>query len=72
MKDAIDPSGVVVDGKSGMTGAGKLPRSAMHAGSVLENLSPYKVGVHQHAPEIGAAPRIEGTFVPPTPDAAVG
>ena len=64
LKDAIDPSGVVVDGKSGMTGAGKLPRSAMHAGSVLENFSPYKVGVHQHAPEIGAHLGFEVTFVP--------
>jgi N-acetyl-gamma-glutamyl-phosphate reductase len=64
LKDAIDPSGVIVDGKSGMTGAGKLPRSSMHAGSVLENFAPYKVGVHQHAPEIGQQLGFEVTFVP--------
>ncbi len=64
LKDAIDRSGVVVDGKSGMTGAGKVPRPAMHAGTVLENFAPYKVGVHQHAPEIGRQLGFEVTFVP--------
>jgi len=61
---AIDPAGVVVDGKSGMTGAGKVPRPSLHAGAVLENVSPYKVGVHQHAPEIAARLGFDVTFVP--------
>jgi N-acetyl-gamma-glutamyl-phosphate reductase len=49
---AIEPGSVVVDGLSGMTGAGRTPRSSSHAGSVLENVSPYRVGAHQHVPEI--------------------
>jgi len=60
----IDPAGVVVDAKSGMTGAGRTPRSSSHAGSVLENVSPYKVGAHQHAPEIAEQLGFPVTFVP--------
>jgi N-acetyl-gamma-glutamyl-phosphate reductase len=60
----IDSTGVVVDAKSGMTGAGRTPRSSSHAGVVLENVSPYKVGAHQHAPEIAAELGFPVTFVP--------
>ncbi len=49
---AIDPASVVVDAMSGMTGAGRSPRPSTHAGFVLENVSPYKVGSHQHVAEI--------------------
>ncbi|HEU0337630.1 MAG TPA: N-acetyl-gamma-glutamyl-phosphate reductase [Gaiellaceae bacterium] len=52
LKDAISPDGVVVDAKSGMTGAGRSLKESTHAGFVLENVSAYKVGSHQHAPEI--------------------
>jgi N-acetyl-gamma-glutamyl-phosphate reductase len=60
----IEPTGVVADAKSGMTGAGRTPRSSSHAGAVLENVSPYKVGAHQHAPEIAAHLGFPVTFVP--------
>jgi N-acetyl-gamma-glutamyl-phosphate reductase len=60
----IEATGVVVDAKSGMTGAGRTPHSSSHAGAVLENVSPYKVGVHQHAPEIAAQLGFPVTFVP--------
>src|SRR5436305_8367017 len=43
---------VVVDGKSGVSGAGRTLKTSSHAGSVLENLSPYAVGAHRHAPEM--------------------
>jgi len=52
IRDAIDPGSVVVDAKSGMTGAGRSLKASSHAGFVLENVSPYKVGEHQHVPEI--------------------
>jgi N-acetyl-gamma-glutamyl-phosphate reductase len=52
LRDTIDPDQVVVDAKSGMTGAGRSLKQSSHAGFVLENVSPYKVGEHQHAPEI--------------------
>lgn len=54
IRDAIDQDGVVVDAKSGMTGAGRTLKPASHAGFVLENVSPYRVGEHQHAPEIAS------------------
>jgi N-acetyl-gamma-glutamyl-phosphate reductase len=59
---AID--GAVVDGKSGMTGAGRGLKDASHAGFVLENFSAYAVGAHRHGPEIGQALGFPVTFVP--------
>ena len=55
LRDAIEPGGVVIDAKSGVSGAGRTLKASSHAGAVLENLSPYKVGRHQHAPEIAQA-----------------
>jgi N-acetyl-gamma-glutamyl-phosphate reductase len=60
----IDPASVVVDAMSGMTGAGRSLRASSHAGVVLENVTPYKVGSHQHAPEIAARLGFPVTFVP--------
>lgn len=60
----IEQTGVVVDAMSGMTGAGRSLRPSSHAGTVLENVTPYKVGAHQHAPEIAAHLGFPVTFVP--------
>ena len=64
IKDAIEPGSVVVDAKSGVSGAGRELKQSSHAGFVLENLSPYKIGAHQHAPEIGQALGFPVCFVP--------
>jgi N-acetyl-gamma-glutamyl-phosphate reductase len=64
VRDAIEPDGIVVDAKSGMTGAGRSPKPSSHAGFVLENVSPYRVGEHQHAPEITALLGFPVAFVP--------
>jgi N-acetyl-gamma-glutamyl-phosphate reductase len=55
---------VVVDGKSGVSGAGRTLKASSHAGSVLENLSPYAVGAHRHAPEIAQQLGRAVCFVP--------
>ena len=55
---------VVVDAKSGMTGAGRGLKDTTHAGFVLENFSPYSVGAHRHAPEIEQALGASVCFVP--------
>jgi N-acetyl-gamma-glutamyl-phosphate reductase len=55
---------IVVDAKSGMTGAGKTLRDSSHAGAVLENFSPYAIGGHRHAPEISQMLGLPVTFVP--------
>ncbi len=48
----MDADSVVVDAKSGMTGAGRSLKASSHAGFVLDNVTPYRVGTHQHVPEI--------------------
>ncbi|HVL97340.1 MAG TPA: N-acetyl-gamma-glutamyl-phosphate reductase [Solirubrobacteraceae bacterium] len=60
---------VVIDAKSGVSGAGRAATETTHFVSADENLSPYKVEGHRHTPEIeqelaalGAGVRI--TFVP--------
>jgi N-acetyl-gamma-glutamyl-phosphate reductase len=60
----LDPSSVVVDAKSGVSGAGRGLKASSHAGFVLENLSPYRIGAHQHAPEIAQALGFAVCFVP--------
>jgi N-acetyl-gamma-glutamyl-phosphate reductase len=64
LRDAIDPSHVVVDGKSGVSGAGRELKASSHAGFVLENAAPYRAGTHQHAPEIEQALGFPVCFVP--------
>jgi N-acetyl-gamma-glutamyl-phosphate reductase len=64
LRDAIDADGVVVDAKSGMTGAGRSLTPSSHAGSVLENVSPYRVGAHQHVPEIAQQLGFPVSFTP--------
>ena len=61
---AIDPATVIVDAKSGVSGAGREPKPSSHASVVLDNVSPYRVGTHQHAPEIQQALGFPVTFVP--------
>jgi N-acetyl-gamma-glutamyl-phosphate reductase len=60
----VDTSRVVVDAKSGVSGAGRELKASSHAGSVLENLSPYAVGAHRHAPEIAQQLGFAVCFVP--------
>jgi N-acetyl-gamma-glutamyl-phosphate reductase len=62
--DLIDHASVVVDAKSGVSGAGRALKESSHAGAVLENVVPYRVGTHQHAPEIEQALGFPVCFVP--------
>jgi N-acetyl-gamma-glutamyl-phosphate reductase len=55
---------VIVDAKSGMTGAGRTLRDSSHAGAVLENFAPYAVGAHRHSPEIEQVLGFPVSFVP--------
>src|SRR5918992_2621002 len=47
LAEAIDTGGVVIDAKSGVSGAGRALKPASHAAAVLENVVPYRVGSHQ-------------------------
>jgi N-acetyl-gamma-glutamyl-phosphate reductase len=43
---------VVVDAKSGVSGAGRAPSAKTHFVAMDENVVPYGVGAHRHMPEI--------------------
>ncbi len=49
---AIAPRGIVIDAKSGVSGAGRSPKPTLHFPEANENLTPYSVGQHRHTPEI--------------------
>ena len=43
---------VVIDAKSGVSGAGREPTADKHFVAVDETVTPYKIGRHRHTPEI--------------------
>jgi N-acetyl-gamma-glutamyl-phosphate reductase len=43
---------VIVDAKSGVSGAGRNPSAATHFSEVNENVKPYQLGEHRHGPEM--------------------
>jgi len=51
----IDPSLLVIDAKSGISGAGNKPSQATHFSEANESFSIYKINEHQHIPEIEQA-----------------
>ncbi len=50
-----DPADVVVVASSGTSGAGRSAKVSLLATEVMGDLSPYRVGSHQHVPEIKQA-----------------
>ncbi|MET0818105.1 MAG: N-acetyl-gamma-glutamyl-phosphate reductase, partial [Solirubrobacteraceae bacterium] len=60
---------VIVDAKSGVSGAGREPTATTHFISADENVTPYKVERHRHTPEIEQELAVQGapvtiTFTP--------
>ncbi|ATP41466.1 N-acetyl-gamma-glutamyl-phosphate reductase [Solibacillus sp. R5-41] len=51
----IDPSFLVIDAKSGVSGAGNKPSQLTHFSETNESFSIYKINEHQHIPEIEQA-----------------
>lgn len=51
-KKLIDTTTIVVDSKSGVSGAGRSPGLAYHFPEANEGFMAYKVGSHRHTPEI--------------------
>ncbi|MGI6202987.1 MAG: N-acetyl-gamma-glutamyl-phosphate reductase [Eubacteriales bacterium] len=62
--------GIVIDSKSGVTGAGRSLTQNTHFPEANESISAYKAGCHRHTPEIEqtlselAGERVAVTFVP--------
>jgi N-acetyl-gamma-glutamyl-phosphate reductase len=67
---AADFSSVIIDAKSGVSGAGRRKTEEFFASPAKEDFKAYKVGVHQHTPEISQAlsnlvgKKVKVTFVP--------
>ena len=55
---------VVIDAKTGVSGAGRAATETTHFVSVDENVAAYKVGAHRHTPEIEQELGVGVTFVP--------
>jgi N-acetyl-gamma-glutamyl-phosphate reductase len=48
----IEPVGIIVDSKSGVSGAGRTPKLTTHFPECNESVAAYAVGKHRHTPEI--------------------
>ncbi|MEM1399510.1 MAG: N-acetyl-gamma-glutamyl-phosphate reductase [Pseudomonadota bacterium] len=51
-KGLIDPDAIVIDAKTGVTGAGRSVKQANLFAEVAEGVHPYGVGHHRHMPEM--------------------
>ncbi|MDR3622017.1 MAG: N-acetyl-gamma-glutamyl-phosphate reductase [Paludisphaera borealis] len=51
-ENLIERTGVVIDAKSGVSGAGRSPKLTTHFPECNESFSAYSVGRHRHTPEI--------------------
>jgi N-acetyl-gamma-glutamyl-phosphate reductase len=65
-KGLIEPEDIIVDSKSGVSGAGRTPKLPYHYPECNESISVYGIGTHRHTPEIeqvlgratGKSPRV--------------
>lgn len=66
----VDLNSVIIDAKSGVTGAGRKLAEGFLFSEINEDFKAYKVNVHQHSPEINqevsklAGKQVSVTFVP--------
>ncbi|MBM3249865.1 MAG: N-acetyl-gamma-glutamyl-phosphate reductase [Candidatus Omnitrophica bacterium] len=67
---AIEPDSIIIDAKSGVTGAGRKLAEGFLFSEVNEDFKAYRVNAHQHAPEIdqelsnASGKPLKVTFVP--------
>ena len=70
LKSGLVEEDVIVDAKSGTSGAGMVPTTRTHHSTCGESIIPYSVGNHRHTPEVEmavdrfAGSRMRVTFVP--------
>ncbi len=69
-KGLVEPSDIIIDAKSGTSGAGIMPTAFTHHARCAQNIEPYKIGTHRHMPEIASVlgevtgKEVDVTFVP--------
>ena len=51
-EDIIDPQGIIVDAKTGVSGAGAKPKASTHFPDIFGNFKAYKLKSHRHTPEM--------------------
>jgi N-acetyl-gamma-glutamyl-phosphate reductase len=51
----LEPGSIIIDSKSGVSGAGRSPKLTTHFPECNESVSAYQVGQHRHTPEIEQA-----------------
>ena len=51
-QNLIEPTSIIIDAKSGVSGAGRSPALGFHFPESHEAIHAYKVGTHRHLPEI--------------------
>ena len=61
---AVEPSGVIVDAASGVSGAGRALKHATHFGTANEDFTAYGLLDHRHTPEIEQATGVQVLFTP--------
>ena len=70
LKEKFSPREIIIDAKSGYSGAGRRPADDPFWAELKDNFKAYKVDAHQHTPEIEqelfkmAEKKIKVTFVP--------
>lgn len=57
---SIEPTGIIINAASGVSGAGRAPKQNLHFPEANENFSAYGIGVHRHQPEIAQSLRLWG------------
>jgi N-acetyl-gamma-glutamyl-phosphate reductase len=68
-QDIIDPATIIIDAKSGVSGAGRAATQAVHYNECNESIKAYGLATHRHTPEIEQqlskyAPGTTITFTP--------
>ncbi|MDH5775896.1 MAG: N-acetyl-gamma-glutamyl-phosphate reductase [Nitrospirota bacterium] len=51
-QDLIEPQSIIIDAKSGVSGAGRTPSQGFHFPEANEAIHAYKIATHRHLPEI--------------------
>ncbi len=60
----VEPTGIIVDAASGVSGAGRVPKPNTHFNTVDEDFSAYSLIRHRHTPEIEQATGAQVLFTP--------
>jgi N-acetyl-gamma-glutamyl-phosphate reductase len=70
LENGLIDDNIIIDSKSGVTGAGREPKASSHFCEVNEGIRPYGTGAHRHGPEIvqelnrAAGKKLDITFTP--------